>query len=343
MKSKYFLLFILVVILFISCKKDQEYITINSNVPTINNSGFRIHDTFKLQFGAVNFNVDSFLIQINGKKFQTSNIALTTENIDYGINSLKVTYFYDGGRKYDEYATFGVFSKTPETPITYKLEQEYFHNSNSFTQGLFYENGILYESSGLYKKSFLVKYPLGSKTYSEEKKQDDKYFSEGITRFGDKIYMLTWQERRLLEYDYETLELVRELELPVSVKEGWGICTDGENLIISDGTQYLYFTKIIDNQIIIKKSLQIVGHSNIYNYLNELEYIDGYIFANVWGQNIILKINPKDGLVEGVLDLTALATNKTKDQVLNGIAYINPQTLLVTGKNWDKMYRIRMN
>ena len=154
---------------------------------------------------------------------------------------------------------------------------------------------------------------------------------------------MTWQERRLLEYDFETFELVRELELPVSVKEGWGICTDGKNLIISDGTQYLYFTEIVDNQIIIKKTLQIVGYNRIYGRLNELEYIDGFVYANVWQENIIIKINPATGVAEGVLDLTALATNKTRDQVLNGIAYIDTKTLLVTGKNWDKMYRIRVD
>jgi glutamine cyclotransferase len=343
MKIKYNHLFILVLIVFIGCKKDQEYITITSNVAAMNNQGFRANDTLRLKFGAVNFSVDSFLIQVNNRDFRTANVALTTENVAYGVNSLKVTYFYDGGRKSEEFASIGILSDKQEAQISYKLEQDYFHNSNSFTQGLFYENGTIYESSGLYDKSFLAKYPLGSKTYSQEKKQENKYFSEGITRFGDKIYLLTWQERRLLEYDFATFELLNTLELPVSIKEGWGICTDGENLIISDGTQYLYFVQIVANQIKIKKTLQIVGYNQIYGRLNELEYIDGFIFANVWQESIILKINPKNGLVEGILDLTALATNKTKDQVLNGIAYIDTKTLLVTGKNWDKMYRIRLD
>lgn len=340
MKKNY--LFILILLLLVSCKKEEKHITITSNVSAINNKGFRINDTFKLKFGAVNFEVDSFVILINNRAFRTPDVILNLENVSYGVNNLKVTYFYDEGRKYDEYASFGVFSDKEEKQISYQLEQTYFHNKESFTQGLFYENGTIYESSGLYNKSFLAKYPLGSTTYAAEKKQDGKYFSEGITRFGDKIYLLTWQERRLLEYDFETFELVQELELPVSVKEGWGICTDGKNLIISDGTQYLYFTEIIDNQIVIKKTLQIVGYNRVYGRLNELEYIDGFVYANVWQENIIIKINPTTGVAEGILDLTALATNKTKEQVLNGIAYIDAKTLLITGKNWDKMYRIRM-
>jgi glutamine cyclotransferase len=340
MKKNY--LFILILLLLVSCKEEEKHINVTSNVAAMNNNGFRVNDVLKLQFGAVNFTVDSFVLSINNRAFRTPDVILNLENVSYGINSLKVTYFYDGGRTHDEFASFGVFSNKEETKMTYQLEQDYFHNSNSFTQGLFYENGIIYESSGLYDKSFLAKYPIGSTTYTTEKKQDGKYFSEGITRFGDKIYLLTWQERRLLEYDFETFELVRELELPVSVKEGWGICTDGKNLIISDGTQYLYFTEIVDNQIFIKKTLQIVGYNRIYGRLNELEYIDGFIYANVWQENIIIKINPATGVAEGVLDLTALATNKTRDQVLNGIAYIDTKTLLVTGKNWDKMYRIRV-
>lgn len=342
MRIKYLGFAILLLALLNSCKQDEKYLSITSNTNAISQQGFRLNDTLGLSFTAENFPIDSVIVQINGQRF-VKPFLIDSTNISFGVNALKITYYYDNATAYSEYGKVNILASQQEEAMTYSLLETYFHNGNSFTQGLFYKDGMIYESSGLYRKSFLAKYPLGSKTYTDETKHDGKYFAEGIEKFGDHIYQLTWQERMVLKHDFETLDLVAELPLPGSIKEGWGICSDGEQLIISDGTQYLYFVEVTDNQLIIKKSLQIVGYNRIYDRLNELEFVNGYVYANVWQENIIIKINPKNGVVEGVLDLTALTKGKSREQVLNGIAKIDNQTLLVTGKNWKEMYKIRVN
>lgn len=330
-------------LLFSNCKQKETYITINSNLSELKTQRFEYGQIFDLKFGALNYTVDSFVLLVNGQKHRTDKLILDKSNVNYGVNSLKTTYYYDNGKSIDEYGQINVLSSKQELPITYNVQKEMYHNSESFTQGLYYENGMLVESSGNYNKSFIAKYPLGSKTYTIQTKTANKYFAEGIARLGDKIYQLTWQERTILVYDALTLELQGEMVIPASVKEGWGICTDGEYLFMTDGTQYLYKTQIVDNQIRIVNAKQIVGYQNLYARLNELEYIDGFIYANIWGQASILKINPEEGIVEGILDLSALAKGKPKEHVLNGIAYMDSNTFLVTGKFWDKMYQIRID
>lgn len=343
MKVKYFSWFILFLILLNSCKEDEKYLSITSNTVALSSQQFKFGDKLELTFTAEKFEVDSVSVNINGKNLNKKPFVIDSTKANYGVNALKITYHYDNGNTYDEYGRVNVLSSKAEKVMSYNVLETFFHNDKSFTQGLFYENGMIYESSGLYQKSFLVKYPIGSKTYTDETKQAGKYFAEGIEKFGNHIYQLTWQERTILKHDFETLDLVGELPLPGSIKEGWGICTDGKQLIISDGTQYLYFAEVTDNQLLMKGALQIVGQNRIYERLNELEFINGYVYANVWQENIIIKINPKNGVVEGVLDLTALTKGKSREQVLNGIAKIDNQTLLVTGKNWKEMYKIRVN
>ena len=240
---------IISVLLFSNCKQKETYININSNVSSIKEQRFQFGETFDLTFGSTNYTVDSFVMLINGQKFRTDKLALNNTNTSYGINPLKVTYYYDNGKSVDEYSQINILSSKQETPITYNIQKELYHNSESFTQGLYYENGILFESSGQYNKSFIAKYPLGSETYTTKTETANKYFAEGIARLGDKIYQLTWQERTILVYDASTLALQNEMAIPASVKEGWGICTDGKYLFMTDGTQYLYKTEIIDNQI----------------------------------------------------------------------------------------------
>lgn len=331
------------VLLFSNCNNQESYITINSNLSETSSARFEYGQVFDFRFGALNHTVDSFVLLVNGQKHRTDKLNLDESTVTYGVNSLKVTYYYNGGKSIDEYGQINILSSKQEASLMYDVEKTFYHNPKSFTQGLYYENGILTESSGNYNTSFLARYPLGNNTYTTQVKVDGQYFAEGIARLGDKIYQLTWKERTVLVYDAATLELQSQMTLPSVIKEGWGICTDGKSLFITDGTQYLHTAIVADNQIQVVESKQVVGYQKLYARLNELEYIDGFIYANVWGQGIILKINPEKGTVEGVLDLSALAEGYPEEQVLNGIAYIDSQTLLVTGKYWDKMYQIRLN
>lgn len=234
-------------------------------------------------------------------------------------------------------------------PVSYSVLNIYPHDTGAFTQGLVYYNNQMYEGTGQKKESTLRK--VDYKTGKVEKKIDleSTLFGEGITILNDTLYQLTWQDHIVLVYSLKDLKPVRKAYWP---NEGWGITHDGTNLIISDGTDKLYFVRPGDFKL-----LKIVSVSNnagpVYK-LNELEYIDGYVYANQWETDNILKIDPGSGLVTGMLDfkdaLKKLANINYDKQaveegaVLNGIAWdAVTGRMFVTGKRWPKLLEIKMN
>ena len=224
----------------------------------------------------------------------------------------------------------------------YKLEivAEYPHDTGSYTQGLFFHNGQLYESTGLNGKSTFRKVDLQTGEAVQKMNFDKKYFVEGSVIWNDNLYILTWESRVAFIYDAETLEYKSSWKYP---REGWGITTDGKQLIASDGTANLYFMNhnfALDHKVVVKYEERPV------RFLNELEYIDGKIWANVYTADEIVIINPKDGKVVGVVDCRGLLPRDLYTQqtdVLNGIAY-NPEDgkIYLTGKNWPKLYEVRL-
>jgi len=224
----------------------------------------------------------------------------------------------------------------------YRLEvvQEYPHDVESYTQGLFFHEGNLYESTGLHGKSTFRKVDLLTGEALEKMNFDKKYFVEGSVVMGDNLYILTWESRVAFVYDANTLEYKSSWKYP---REGWGITTDGKQLIASDGTANLYFMNenfALDRKIIVKFEETPV------RFLNELEYIDGKIWANVYTADEIVIINPKDGRVEGVIDCRGLLPKNlytSSTDVLNGIAY-DPDDgkIYLTGKNWPRLYEVRL-
>lgn len=230
----------------------------------------------------------------------------------------------------------------PEKIREYRLEvvAEYPHDVTSYTQGLFFHEGELYESTGQYGSSTLRRVDLQSGKALDRQDFDSDYFLEGSVVFGDDIYILTWQEHVVFVYDAKTLEYKSSKSYP---REGWGITTDGKQLIASDGTSFLYF---MDEGLNVKKKLQVKAGSRAVPWLNELEYISGRIWANVYTSDEIAIINPSSGYVEGVIDCRGLLPKELhtyETDVLNGIAY-NPQTgkLYLTGKNWPKLYEVKV-
>ena len=220
---------------------------------------------------------------------------------------------------------FGLISCADAKVKHYALEvvAEYPHDTGSYTQGLFFHEGQLYESTGLNGKSTFRKVDLQTGEAIEKMNFDKKYFVEGSVIWNDNLYILTWESRVAFIYDAETLEYKSSWKYP---REGWGITTDGKQLIASDGTANLYFRPV--------------------RFLNELEYIDGKIWANVYTADEIVIINPKDGKVVGVVDCRGLLPRDLYTQqtdVLNGIAY-NPEDgkIYLTGKNWPKLYEVRL-
>ena len=224
----------------------------------------------------------------------------------------------------------------------YKLEvvAEYPHDVEAYTQGLFFQDGQMYESTGLHGKSTFRKVDFTNGEVLQKIDFNEKYFIEGSVMFKDNLYVLTWETRTAFVYDAKTLEYKASWKYP---REGWGITTDGKQLIASDGSSMLYF---MDENFKVERKVVVKYEERPIRWLNELEYINGRIWANVYTSDEIVIINPKDGSVEGLIDCRGLLPDslQTPDtDVLNGIAY-DPSTkkIYLTGKNWPKLYEVRL-
>ncbi|MCR5325486.1 MAG: glutaminyl-peptide cyclotransferase [Bacteroidales bacterium] len=225
-------------------------------------------------------------------------------------------------------------------PVQYgvKVVAEYPHDRGAYTQGLFFDGGQLYESTGQCGHSSFRKVDLATGKVQRKLDFTRKYFGEGSVFFNGKMYMLTWTNRVAFIYDAATLEFEKTLSYP---REGWGLTTDGSMLIASDGSSSLFF---MDGDLRVRRTLKVTLNGRPVRYLNELEWIDGRIWANVYTTDMIVIINPSSGVVEGVVDCTGLLPaklRKTDTDVLNGIAVLDGRIFL-TGKNWPKMYEIEL-
>lgn len=220
---------------------------------------------------------------------------------------------------------------------TYNIVKVYPHDSNAFTEGLVINDGVLYESTGLYGNSTLRRVDLESGNVLQEFRLSNGYFGEGITIVNGAIVQLTWLENVGFVYDKETFGLLRNFSYST---EGWGITYNGSQLIMSDGTSNLYFLDPVTYQKVGQVSVHD-GNVSVAN-INELEYINGDVYANIWLQEKIAIINPQTGQVKGWINLTGLYQSGNSDYVLNGIAYDSKtDSLFITGKNWPNLYEIK--
>lgn len=236
----------------------------------------------------------------------------------------------------------GTNGEKNDRSIPYKLKMRWKHDPRAWTQGLLIHDGQLFESTGQ-KESYIAIVDI--KTGKPDKKVvlDDQYFGEGITVLNGRMYQLTWQNKIGFVYDLKTFEKVKEFTYDT---EGWGLTTDNQYLIMSDGTEKLIYLDTATFKPV--KTLRVKEGDRYVTKLNELEYMDGFILANQWETNRILKIDPATGNVVGILDLTPLAREAKMDypgaDVLNGIAWHSATKLLiVTGKFWPSMYVLQLN
>ncbi|MFT4565161.1 MAG: glutamine cyclotransferase [Saprospiraceae bacterium] len=219
------------------------------------------------------------------------------------------------------------------------------HDPKAFTQGLVHYNGSLIESTGLNGQSWISIYDPITLQYSKKLSLSSEFFGEGITILNDKIYQLTYKKRVGFIYDSKSFEKTSEFKYPISIKEGWGITHDNEHLIVSDGSSNLYFLDTLSHRI--ERQVNVSNNSNAKSKLNELEYFEGHIYANIWGSNMIIKIDPSDGEVIASYDLSLLEKMEKSKQptidVLNGITF-DPVTrdMIVTGKYWPNYYYLRL-
>ncbi len=296
--------------------------------------------------------IDSIHFFVNGKRV-TSNgnsISINTTNLGVGKHLISALAFYpEKTKKINN--SIEVLPKNAPTIYTYKLINTYPHDKNAYTQGLEYHNGYLYETTGQRGKSVLRKVELKTGKVLQEIKLDDKYFGEGMTIFNNQIHWLTWQASRGFTYNLETFKQEGEFEYTWS-KEGWGLTNNGTDLMKSDGSHRIYF--LDGNTQKEKRSIQAYYNKGKIDKLNELELINGKLFANRWItekpiKSIIVIINPENGIVEGIVNLEGLrniilkSQNLQDDDVLNGIAYDKENDrIFVTGKKWGKLFEIEL-
>jgi glutamine cyclotransferase len=226
------------------------------------------------------------------------------------------------------------------TRYTYSVVNKYPHDTNAFTEGLVYSDGFLYEGTGINGDSSLRRVNLTTGTVLQKDMLPSQYFGEGITIVGNKIIQLTWQSHIGFIYDKTTFALLGNFSYTT---EGWGLTFDGKHLIMSDGSDNLYFL----DPTTFQRSGQVSVHDGNTSVvkINELEYINGDVYANIWLTNTIAIINPQTGQVKGWIDLTGLPSeqNQYPNAVLNGIAFDQTNNrLLVTGKDWPSLYQIKL-
>jgi glutamine cyclotransferase len=222
------------------------------------------------------------------------------------------------------------------TIYTYKIVKTYPHSTTAFTEGLVFEDGVFYESTGQYGASSLRQVNLENGAVQKEIFLPNHYFAEGLTIVDGSLIQLTWQENIGFIYDKETFDLLGNFSYDT---EGWGLTYNGSELIMSDGSSNLYFLNPITFQKVGELSVYD-GNISVTN-INELEYVNGDIYANIWLEQKIAIINPQTGTVKGWIDLTGIFQSSNIDDVLNGIAYDSATgRLFVTGKYWPNLYQI---
>lgn len=334
---------ILSLLIFSSVSSCKSKIDFNIETP----SKIQINQPLNISI-STSFEQDSPIVYYldNHKIGSGKKITIDIKNYRLGKHNLTVNI-----GEYDDMITkektiIFLANKKPEV-YGYKIINTYPHDRSSFTQGLEFYNNELYEGTGQRGKSVLRKVDLTTGKVVQEKTLANKYFGEGITIFNKQIYQLTWQNNIGFIYDVNTFKTLKTFKYNQS-KEGWGLTHNDKQLIKSDGSEKIWFLNPENGQE--ESYIEVYTNKRYVKELNELEYVNGEIYANIWMKNAITIINPKNGTVKAIINLNGLTDhldNKTiaqsQDKVLNGIAYnTNTNKLYVTGKNWDKLFEIEI-
>ncbi len=269
-------------------------------------------------------------------------IYLPTDHSRVGQHIIKVTFFYEDSQKENHSVAITLLSDIIPKSYHYRIIGTYPHDETAFTQGLIYHDGYLLESTGQKGKSSLRKVKVTTGEIIQIVNLDPSFFGEGITILNDEIYQLTWTTQTGFIYSLENLELLKTFNYPND--EGWGLTSMDDNLVMTDGSSFLYvvepkyFTQI--------EQIDVLNHKGRVTQLNELEYMNGKILANVLGESYIAVIDPASGKITGEIELQALIPEgfeKNMNKVLNGIAYDKTtHHLFVTGKYWPLLYEIEI-
>lgn len=338
--------------LFAKCSNgpDENISSASSWVSPEAGTSVNLGDSVNLEL-SLKSKADSVVFFADGVKLQKSAgekpVSVPTNELPLGIKSITAK-IYRGNAEPEEIGTNIVVKSTlvPQK-FSYTVQNTFKHDTSSYTQGLEFHNGFLYESDGLLGESSLRKTDPPTGKVLQVTKVRDEIFSEGITIVGDKILMLTYQNNLNLEFDLNSFKLLREFPGQYQ-REGWGLCNDGKVIYSTNGSNSIF---ILNKDTYMQEgSIEVYDQNGPVNELNELEFIDGRIFANIYNSNRIVMIDPANGQVTGEVDLTNLypdADRTMKDSdgfVLNGIAWDSKgKRLFVTGKKWDKLFQIKLS
>jgi len=346
MKKHNFLAFTSLILLGASCEGDKK------NLFSIDESQFKMmyHTDDPISLMVTNKNertIDSVAYFNNDKRIGSvkGNTAFSTHlnSEKLGYQNLKAVVYFEG-EKFETGTRVEMVSAIEPKLLNYTILNTYSHDKGAFTEGLEFHDGFLYESTGRNGESNLRKTDVKTGKVLQQINLDAKYFGEGITFINGEVFQLTWQDNTGFIYDAATLKLKKTFSFDSKIKEGWGMTNDKTFIYQSDGTEKIW--KINPKTQKVVDFINVYTNSNKIKSINELEWIDGKIYANVWQKDAIMIVNPISGAVESVIDLSGLRskTSATNEDTLNGIAY-NPatKTIFITGKNWDKMFEIKIN
>jgi len=348
MKNHNFLLFILLGVLTATCGDSQK----DKNAYfSFNTSGFekqyRPSDAITLEILNVqNKAIDSIIYYANedrigsGKAGQKLPFAFKGRKLGY--QNLKALVYFEGDNV-ETTARVEVVSDITPKLLTYKVVNIFPHDTLSFTEGLEFYRDTLFESSGQYNKSKLIKYDYKTGKAFKSTDLDGKYFAEGLTIIGNKIFQLTWKENTGFIYNADTWKVEKTFNYDKNV-EGWGMTNDGKSIYHSDGTEKIWTMNPTTQKM--ENYINVYTNTSKIKSINELEWINGKIYGNIWQKDAIAVINPVSGAVEAVLDLSGLRkqVKNSEAEVLNGIAYnAKTNTIFVTGKYWDKLFEIKVS
>ncbi len=290
--------------------------------------------------------VDSVIYYVNETKIGTTKglgkLTFAFKDQKLGYQNLKALVYFEG-ENVEINDRVELVSNVEPKLLKYSIINTFAHDTTSFTEGLEFHNDTLFESTGQKGASYFRKYDYKTGRVFNQTNLDSKYFGEGITIINNKLYQLTWQEKTGFIYNATTLKLEKTFTYKKDI-EGWGMTNDEKFIYQTDGTEKIWKMD--------PTTLEMIDYINVYSgnakikSINELEWINGLIYSNVWQKDAIAVVNPLSGAVEGILDLSGLRklVNNSTAEVLNGIAY-NPKTktIFVTGKNWDKMFEIKVS
>lgn len=328
-------------LLFISCGSNSGQKKSDFSIKTNAEKGnISISETLNLSLeNKKSHIIDSVSYTLNGEKIDEKQAL---NNYKLGKHTLEATVYFNNEK---QTTNTSITILNSETPKIYKFNiiNEYPHDITSYTQGIEFFNDTIYESTGQYKESKLRKLNYKTGEVIKNINLANEYFGEGLTILNDKIYQLTWQMDVGFVYDVNTFDKLSSFSYGNS-KEGWGLCNDANTIYKSDGTERIW---LLNPETLVEQDyIQVFTNKGKIGRINELEWINGQIYANIYQKNGVAIINPKNGAVIGVIDFSPLkekVTQHEKLDVLNGIAY-NPKTktIFVTGKRWDKLFEVEI-